>query len=273
MLQLASQIEVAASVVRERWSTAPRAAIILGSGLGALADEISVEATIEYGEIPHFPQVSALGHRGLLVCGTLAGVPVLAFQGRFHLFEGHDAQWATLPVRVARALGAQTLIATNAAGGMNPRYQMGDMMLIEDHINMMFDNPLIGINDDGLGPRFPDMSAPYDRELMLTAAKIARRDDFVLHQGTYVAMLGPTYETRAEYRMLKLLGGDVVGMSTVPEVLVARHEGLRVLGISTIANACSPDELTKTSGEAVIAAAGTAVKKLTTLVRGVVETL
>ena len=179
MLQLASQIEVAASVVRQRWSTVPRAAIILGSGLGALADEISGEATIEYAEIPHFPKVSALGHRGLLVCGELAGVPVLAFQGRFHLFEGHDAQWATLPVRVAHALGAQTLVVTNAAGGMNPHFQVGDMMLIDDHINMMFDNPLIGVNDDGLGPRFPDMSAPYDRELMRSAAHIARREDFL----------------------------------------------------------------------------------------------
>jgi purine-nucleoside phosphorylase len=273
MLELASQVEVAASVVREKWPTAARAGIILGSGLGGLAEEISVEATIEYSDIPHFPQVSALGHRGLLVCGKLDGVPVVAFQGRFHLYEGHDAQRASLPVRLAHRLGANTLIVSNAAGGVNPHYEVGDVMLIEDQINMMFDNPLIGINDEQLGPRFPDMSAPYDRELMLAAAEIARRENFVLHQGVYVAMLGPTYETRAEYRMVKQLGADAVGMSTVPEVLVARHEGMRVLGLSTITNVCSPDALGETSGEEVIAAAATTAGKLTTLVRGIVATL
>lgn len=273
MLQLASQIEDATAVVREKWTTVPRAAIILGSGLGGLAEEISVEATIEYSEIPHFPQVSALGHRGLLVCGTLDSVPVIAFQGRFHLYEGHDAQRASLPVRLANALGADTLVVSNAAGGVNPQFQVGDVMLIEDQINLMFDNPLTGINDDGLGPRFPDMSAPYNRELMQTAAEIARRENFVLHQGVYVAMLGPTYETRAEYRMVKQLGADAVGMSTVPEVIVARHAEMRVLGLSTITNVCSPDQLTETSGDEVIAAAGTAAGKLTAIVRGVVAGL
>jgi purine-nucleoside phosphorylase len=210
---------------------------------------------------------------GMLVCGKLDGAPVVAFQGRFHLYEGHDAQRASLPVRLAHGLGANTLIVSNAAGGVNPSYEVGDMMLIEDQINLMFDNPLIGINDEQLGPRFPDMSAPYDPELMLAAEEIARRENFVLHRGVYVAMLGPTYETRAEYRMVRRLGGDAVGMSTVPEVLVARHEGMRVLGLSTITNVCSPDALTKTSGEQVIAAATAATDKLTTIVRGVVATL
>lgn len=273
MLQLVTQIEAAAAFVRGKWPTVPRAAIILGSGLGGLVEEISVEATIEYSEIPHFPTVSALGHRGLLVCGTLDGMPVIAFQGRFHLYEGHDAQRASLPVRLAHGLGADTLVVSNAAGGVNPRFQVGDVMLIEDQINLMFDNPLIGVNDDGLGPRFPDMSAPYDRELMLVAAEIARREDFVLHQGVYVAMLGPTYETRAEYRMVKQLGADAVGMSTVPEVLAARHAEMRVLGLSTITNVCSPDKLTETSGDDVIAAAGTASGKLASIVRGVVANL
>jgi len=273
MLQLSSQIEVAVSFVREKWPTVPHAAIILGSGLGGLTEEVSVEASFEYSEIPHFPQVSALGHRGLLVCGTLDEIPVIAFQGRFHLYEGHDAQRASLPVRLAHGLGAEVLMVSNAAGGVNPGFQVGDVMLIDDQINLMFDNPLIGINDERLGPRFPDMSAPYDSELMQTAIEIARRENFVLHQGVYIAMLGPTYETRAEYRMVKQLGADAVGMSTVPEVLVARHAGMRVLGLSTITNVCSPDALGETSGDEVIAAAGTAAGKLTTIVRGVLASL
>ncbi len=273
MLELESQINETAAAVREKWSTAPRAGIILGSGLGDLAQEIQSEATLDYSEIPHFPTVSAMGHRGQLVCGTLEDVPVVAFQGRFHLYEGHDAVQTSLPVRLAKALGAEVLIVSNAAGGVNPRFQVGDVMLIEDQINLLFDNPLIGVNDDRLGPRFPDMSAPYDRELMQVAVEIARRENFVLHQGVYMAMLGPTYETRAEYRMVRMLGGDAVGMSTVPEVLAARHAGMRVLGLSTITNVGSPDAPAATSGHDVLAAAAAASGKLTKIVRGVLASL
>jgi purine-nucleoside phosphorylase len=273
MLQIATRVAAAASLVRTRWATAPRIGIILGSGLGGLAEQIDVEATIDYGELPHFPQTSALGHRGRLVCGSLEGVPLVVFQGRFHLYEGHTPQVAALPVRLLRALGADTLLVTNAAGGVNPSYDVGDLMLIDDQINLMFANPLIGINDDRLGPRFPDMSAPYDAELMGIAAAIARRQDLILHRGVYVAMLGPTYETRAEYRLARRLGGDAVGMSTVPEVVAARHADMRVLGLTTITNVGSPDAPSQTTGHDVIAAAATAADKLTKIVRGVVRSL
>lgn len=273
MLELAAEIAESAAVVRERWSARPRAAIVLGSGLGDLAHEIAAEATIDYADIPHFPHVTAMGHQGRLVCGNLEGVPVIAYQGRFHLYEGHEAPQAALPVRLAKALGAEVLIVSNAAGGVNPRYQVGDVMLIDDHINLLWDNPLIGVNDDNLGPRFPDMSAPYDRGLIQLAIEIARRENFTLHQGVYVAMLGPTYETRAEYRMVRHLGGDAVGMSTVPEVLAARHAEMRVLGLSTITNVGSPDAPAATSGHDVLAAAATAAGKLTKIVRGVVASL
>lgn len=270
MLELAEKVESAAAVVKQRWDGTPRLGIILGSGLGDLAQQIDVQATIDYSELPNFPSTTAIGHSGQLVCGKLAGVPLVAFQGRFHLYEGHSPQQSTLPVRLLKALGARTLIVTNAAGGVNPAYAVGDVMLIEDQINMMFANPLVGVNDDNLGPRFPDMSAPYDPQLMELAASVARRNDFVLHRGVYLAMLGPTYETRAEYRMARRLGGDAVGMSTVPEVVAARHANMRVLGLTTITNVGSPDAPSKTSGHDVIAAAGTAAEKLTTIIKGVV---
>jgi len=273
MLQIATQTDAAASKVRQSWAATPRVGIVLGSGLGGLAEEVEVAASIDYADLPHFPQTSALGHRGRLVCGSLEGVPLVAFQGRFHLYEGHSAQVATLPVRLLRALGADTLLVTNAAGGVNPVYEVGDLMLIEDQINLMFANPLVGVNDDHLGPRFPDMSAPYDAELMGIAASIARQNDIVLHRGVYVAMLGPTYETRGEYRLARRLGGDAVGMSTVPEVVAARHGDMRVLGLTTITNVGSPDAPSQTSGHDVIAAATTAADKLTKIVRGVVRSL
>lgn len=273
MLELAAQIEETAQVVREAWPENPRLGIILGSGLGGLADKITKAVAMDYADLPHFPQTSAIGHSGKLVCGSLEDVPLVAFQGRFHLYEGNDAQRASLPVRLLKALGARTLIVTNAAGGVNPAFAVGDLMLIDDHINLMFANPLVGVNDDNLGPRFPDMSAPYDSQLMDHAASIARASDFVLHRGVYLAMLGPTYETRAEYRMARRLGADAVGMSTVPEVIAARHANLRVLGITTITNIGSPDAPSGTSGHDVINAAASAAQKLETLVRGVVTEL
>jgi purine-nucleoside phosphorylase len=273
MLHVAAQIAEAADAVRRRWAEPPRAGIILGSGLGDLAKEIEAEATIDYADIPHFPRTTALGHAGKLVCGRLGGAPVIAFQGRFHLYEGHEPERAGIPVRLLKALGGDVLIVSNAAGGLNPRYAAGDVMLIDDHINLMFANPLVGVNDDSLGPRFPDMSAPYDAELQRTATAIALREGFVLHRGVYIAVLGPNYETRAEIRMMRQLGGDAVGMSTVPEVVVAQHAGVRVLGLSTITNVCSPDARIEASGHDVIAVAATAAGKLSAIVRGVVREL
>ena len=273
MLHLAAQISETAPAVRQYWKATPRAGIILGSGLCAFAAEIDAEATIDYADLPHFPRVSAMGHAGKLVCGQLDGVPVIAFQGRFHLYEGHYAEHAGLPVRLLQALGGTTLIVSNAAGGLNPQYGTGDVMLIDDQINLQFANPLIGVNDDALGPRFPDMSSPYDRDLQRIAVAIAMREGFVLHRGIYASVLGPNYETRAEYRMLRRLGADAVGMSTVPETIVAVHAGMRVLGLSTITNVGSPDALTETSGHDVLNVAATAGAKLAAIVRGVVKTL
>ena len=273
MLQLASQIESAADLVKRHWPHTPSAGVILGTGLGSLAEEISIEYAVDYADLPDFPVEMVEGHRGRLVCGQLDGKPVMAFQGRFHLYQGSSAQQAALPVRLLHQLGTKTLIVSNAAGGLNPAFAVGDVMLIEDQINFMFDNPLVGANDDTLGPRFPDMSRPYSERLAKIALKIAREQDFHLHRGVYVSMLGPTYETRAEYRMLRHLGGDAVGMSTVPEVLAARHVGMRVLGLSTITNIGLPDALSETTGHDVVVAAETAVDKLVPIVRGVVETL
>ena len=273
MHQIAQQIESSAAAVRQRWAAAPRVAIILGSGLGRLARIIASEQLIEYSAIPHMPSVSAEGHRGRLVCGQIAETPVVAFQGRFHLYEGHTPQQVAIPVRLVQALGAEILLVFNAAGGLNPNYAVGDLMLIEDHTNFMFANPLVGINYERLGPRFPDMSRPFDPQLSAIATAVARREGFVLHRGVYMSMLGPTYETRAEYRMLRRLGGDAVGMSTVPEVLVARHAGMQVLGVSTITNAGLPDALSETTGHAVLEAAGAATVRLAKIVHGVVAGL
>jgi len=273
MLQHAPQIESAAQAVRDRWDSTPCAGVILGSGLGGLADEMEVEQVIDYGDIPHFPQATAVGHRGRLVCGMLAGRSVVAFQGRFHLYEGHSPQQSTLPVRLLKAMGARVLLVSNAAGGINPAMEVGDLMLIHDQINLTFTNPLVGINDDNLGPRFPDMSVPYDSLLESQAIEVARQHAIDLHRGVYVAIMGPTYETRAEYRMARLMGGDAVGMSTVPEVIVAQHAGLRVLGLSTITNVGSPDSLTQTTAHDVLAAAATASNKLSRIIKGVLESL
>jgi purine-nucleoside phosphorylase len=270
MLHLAGQINESAALIRSKWSGTPRAGIILGSGLGAVADEMEVDEAIDYGEVPHFLKSTAVGHRGRLLCGRLGGVPVVAMQGRFHCYEGYSAERATFPVRVMKALGIELLVVSNAAGGLNPNYSAGDVMVIDDHVNLMNRNPLVGVNDDSLGPRFPDMSAPYDRRLGEQALTIARRAGFACHRGVYIAMLGPTYETRAEIRMLRYLGGDAVGMSTVPEAIVAAHAGLRVLGLSTITNVCSPDVPHATSGEEVVATANAAREKLRAIVTSVV---
>jgi purine-nucleoside phosphorylase len=206
MRQLLEQINETVAYIRGRWNGNPRAGIILGSGLGAVGESIAVEASFDYGTLPHFLRSTAVGHRGQLLCGRLGGVPVVAMQGRFHYYEGYPAERATFPVHIMKALGIELLIVSNAAGGLNPRFQCGDVMVIDDHINFMNRNPLVGVNDDRLGPRFPDMSAPYDRRLGDQALAIARRQDFACHRGVYIAVLGPNYETRAEIRMLRFMG-------------------------------------------------------------------
>jgi purine-nucleoside phosphorylase len=264
-------IAAAADAVRARFSRTPRAAIILGSGLGALGREIEVEATIDYRDIPGFPLSTVESHAGRLLCGTLGGKAVVAMQGRFHRYEGYTLQQVTFPVRVLRALGTETLVVSNACGGMNPLWNAGDLMLIADHINLLGDNPLIGANDDRLGPRFPDMSMPYDASLRGLAREVAAGAAITLREGVYAAVAGPNLETRAEYRMLRACGADVVGMSTVPEVIVAVHGGMRVLGLSIITDMCLPDALEPASFEKIIGIANAAEPQLTAIVRGVME--
>lgn len=264
-------IEAAASVVRARFRRSPDAALVLGTGLGALAREIDVAATVPYEEIPGFPLSTVESHAGRLVCGTLAGKTVVAMQGRFHVYEGYSLQQVTFPVRVLHALGADTLIVSNACGGMVPQWAAGDVMLIADHINLLGASPLAGPNDDALGPRFPDMSAPYSETLRAMARDVAKQRGITLREGVYVAVPGPNLETRAEYRMLRGLGADVVGMSTVPEVIVAVHSGMRVLGVSIVTDMCIPETLEPASLEKILAVAGAAEPTLTALVRGVLE--
>lgn len=266
-------VEAAASVVRDRTDVVPEVAIVLGTGLGGLAREIEVETAIEYAEVPGFPLSTVESHAGRLLCGTLGGKRVIAMQGRFHRYEGYSLQQVTFPVRVLRALGAETLVVSNACGGMNPLWAPGDLMLIADHINFLGDNPLIGPNDDRLGARFPDMSCPYDLALRDLARRVAMEQGVVLREGVYVAVAGPNLESRAEYRMLRALGADVVGMSTVPEVIVAVHGGMRVLGLSIITDQCLPDALELADIATIIATAGRAEPRLTRLVCGVLEAL
>jgi purine-nucleoside phosphorylase len=273
MLELYDQIQEAKKVIQARWKGKPRVGIILGTGLGGLVEEIKAEATLPYGEIPHFPVSTAPGHASRLVCGTLAGQTVMAMEGRFHFYEGYTLKQITFPVRVMRAMGCDTLIVSNACGGMNPQWAKGDIMIIEDHINLMGDNPLIGKNDDRLGIRFPDMSAPYDAELIVLAQRLALEEKIVCHKGVFVAVPGPNLETRAEYRFLGSIGADVVGMSTVPEVIVGVHAGMRNLGFSIITDMCLPDALEPAVLADIIAVANTAEKKLRVLVRRVVAEL
>ena len=266
-------VNAAAEVVRARFAGVPDVAIVLGTGLGGLAREIDVAATVEYADIPGFPLSTVESHAGRLLCGTLGGKTVVAMQGRFHRYEGYTLQQVTFPVRVLRALGAETLFVSNACGGMRAEWSPGDLMLIADHINLLGDNPLVGENDDRLGVRFPDMSAPYDAELRALAHAVAAVQGTVLREGVYVAVTGPNLETRAEYRMLRTIGADVVGMSTVPEVIVAVQGGMRVLGLSIITDQCIPETLVPAELATIIATAGRAEPRLTALVRGVLERL
>ena len=268
---LFDRIGRAADVVRARSAVRPEVALILGTGLGGLAREIELEAEIPYADVPGFPLSTVESHAGRLLLGRLGGRSVVAMQGRFHRYEGYDLCEVTFPVRVMRALGAGTLIVSNACGGMHPLWAPGDLVLLSDHINLLGDNPLVGANDERLGPRFPDMSAPYDPALRELARRTAAELGIVLREGVYVAVAGPNLETRAEYRMLRHIGADVVGMSTVPEVIVAVHQGMRVLGISIITDQCLPDALEPADIDRIIATAGRAEPRLTRLVTAVVE--
>jgi purine-nucleoside phosphorylase len=274
-LHTLERVQHSAAAVRARWKHTPHIAVVLGTGLGKLAEVIERPTAISYTEIPDFPTSTVESHAGRLLCGTLGGKHVMAMQGRFHRYEGYSLQEVTFPIRVLRELGATTLIVSNACGVVRPDWSPGDLMLIADHINLLGDNPLIGPNDDRLGPRFPDMSQPYDEALRTIARDVARQRGIEnrLREGVYVAVPGPTLETRAEYRMVRTLGADVVGMSTVPEVIVAVHAGMRVLGISIITDEAVPETLTPTTLEMVVAAANAAEPSLTALVCGVIERL
>jgi len=263
----------AVRAVRARTDLEPEVAVILGTGLGALAEQVAAPARIPYTDIPGFPRPTVETHAGRLLLGTLAGRRVVVLQGRFHGYEGYTLRQVAFPVRVARALGAGTLVVSNVSGGMHPLWRPGELVLLADHINLLSDSPLAGPNDDGDGPRFPDMSRAYDAGLRALARTVALAQRVTLREGVYVAVSGPSLETRAEYRMLRALGADVVGMSTVPEVLVAVHQGMRVLGLSIITDQCLPDALAPASVERIIAAAREAEPRLTALIRGVLERL
>ncbi len=259
--------------IKKQTNLKPEYVIILGTGLGRLADQMEVETTISYTDIPHFPTSTVESHAGRLLFGKLSGKNVVAMQGRFHYYEGYSMQQIVFPLRVLQANGAHTLFVSNAAGGMNPLYRRGDIMCITDHINMLGDNPLIGPNDDELGVRFPDMSEPYSVELIRRAEDVALKNGIKMQQGIYVAVTGPNLETKAEYRFLRMLGADVVGMSTVPEVIAAVHMGMKVLGISVITDECFPDALEPVKMADILAAADLAEPKMTQVISGVLKSL
>jgi purine-nucleoside phosphorylase len=273
MTELRSRIDEAVRFIRTKTALEPGTGIILGTGLGGLAREIVPEAVIDYGAIPHFPLSTVESHQGRLIFGRLAGKDVVAMQGRFHYYEGYTLAQVTFPVRVMKFLGVRTLLISNAAGGMNPQFSRGSIMVITDHINLLGDNPLIGPNDDTLGPRFPDMSEAYDRQLIALASQVALDLRLRVERGVFVAVPGPNLETRAEYRFLRYIGADAVGMSTVPEDIVAVHMGIRVLGFSIITDECFPDALRPAILDEIIAVASETEPRLTAIMKGVVERL
>ncbi len=270
---LYDRVMAAAAAIEKRLPARPATGIILGTGLGGLASEIEGAVRIPYADIPHFPHPRVQSHQGNLIAGSIAGKPIVAMEGRCHFYEGYTLEELTLPVRVMRAVGVGTLVVSNAAGGLNPHHEKGDLLLIDDHINLMGVNPLIGPNDDRLGPRFPDMCRPYDPELLRLAESIALEEGIRVHRGVYVGLTGPCLETRAEYRLLRSCGADAVGMSTVPEVIVGVHAGLKILGISCITDLCLPDALEPVSVEEIIAVAGRAEPKITLIVCRLIEKL
>lgn len=266
-------LQEAEKFIHARSAVSPEFGIILGTGLGRLADTIEKEAVIPYEEIPHFPVSTVEEHAGKLIMGTLSGKKIMAMQGRFHFYEGYTMQQIVFPVRVMKMMGVKTLVVSNACGGINPLFPPGSIMAITDHLNLLGGNPLIGPNDNRIGIRFPDMSEPYAKELLDTVADVALKNGIRLEKGVYAAMSGPSLETKAEYRMLKILGADVIGMSTVPEVIAAVHAGLRVLGLSVITDSCLPDALEPTDIKKIIAVADRAEPVLVKLIKKVLEVL
>ncbi len=267
------RLREAVDAVRSRSDLEPRVGVVLGTGLGALAEDVDVEVEIPYEEIPHFASSTVESHEGRFLLGTLEETPVVVMQGRFHGYEGYSMEEIARPIRVMGLLGAETLIVSGACGGMNPLWGAGELVLLDDHINLMGDNPLIGPNLDELGPRFPDMSEPYDGELQELALTAALSCEIRLHRGVYVAVQGPMLETRAEYRMLRAMGADVVGMSVVPEVITARHMDLRVMGLCIITDEALPDALEPVDVPAIIETAMEAQPMLTAVVEDVVAEL
>ena len=265
------RLEETVRVIAERVTAAPRVGVILGTGLGGLGERIEDARPIPYESLPHFPRSTVQGHKGQLVFGRIGGKPVVVMEGRFHVYEGYAAAEVTYPVRVMKRLGAEVLVASNAAGGLNPEQKTGDLMLIADHINLMGVNPLIGPNDERLGVRFPDMCAPYDEELMALAERVAAREKIRMARGVYAAVAGPNLETRAEYRFLRAIGADAVGMSTVPEVIAAVHGGMRALAVSCITDLCIPETLKPASLEEILKVAEAAEPKLTRLILKLIE--
>ncbi|GAB4363900.1 MAG: purine-nucleoside phosphorylase [Calditrichia bacterium] len=273
MTELRKQIEETLNYIRKYNQSSPEVGIVLGTGLGDLVKEIEVETELSYKDIPHFPVSTVETHAGKLIFGKISGKAVVAMQGRFHYYEGYSMKQITYPIRVMKFLGVKTLVISNAAGGMNPLFRKGDLMIIEDHINLLGDNPLIGPNDDELGPRFPDMSEPYSKRLIRIAEEKALEEKIRVQKGVFVAVSGPNLETRAEYRFLRGIGADVVGMSTVPEVIVARHMNMEVFGVSVITDECFPDALQPVDIPDIIKTANEAQPRLTLLMKRVIENL
>jgi len=273
MNDLMKMLNESLSVIRGKSDKNYEVGVILGTGLGGLVDEIEIEHEIPYEDIPHFPVSTVESHKGKLILGKLGGKDVVAMQGRFHYYEGYTMQQITYPVRVFHFLGVKTMLISNACGGMNPLYRRGDIMIMTDHINMLGDNPLIGKNENELGPRFPDMSEPYSHELIEMAEDAALEHKIKVQKGVYVAVPGPNLETKAEYRFLRIIGADVVGMSTIPENIVANHMGMKVLGISIITDECFPEALKAVNVQEIIAAAMEAEPKMTKIMKSVIEQL
>jgi purine-nucleoside phosphorylase len=271
MSDLTKKINETIDVIRKFAKDEYPVGIILGTGLGGLVKEIDVKYEIDYENLPHFPLSTVESHHGKLIFGTINSKNVVAMQGRFHFYEGYSMKQITYPVRVMKFLGVKTLLVSNACGGMNPIFKRGDVMLMSDHINLLGDNPLIGKNEDNFGPRFPDMSEPYSKELIELAEELALENKIKVQQGVYVAVPGPNLETKAEYRFLRAIGADVVGMSTIPENIIANHMGMKVLGVSIVTDECFPDSLKPVNVEEIIATAMKAEPKMTLIMKEVIK--
>ncbi|MFM8456185.1 MAG: purine-nucleoside phosphorylase [Ignavibacteria bacterium] len=271
--KMLAMIDNAAQYIKQFVNDSPKIGIVLGTGLGSVINDVEIHATLDYKDIPHFPISTVESHTGKLIIGTLEQKPIIAMQGRFHFYEGYSMQEITFPIRVFNALGIDTLLVSNACGALNPSYSSGEIMLIDDHINLLGGNPLIGPNLNDLGPRFPDMSRPYDKALLSLSEQYGKELGIKVHRGVYVAVSGPNLETRAEYKFLRIIGGDVVGMSTVPEVIVARHMNMRVAGFSIITDEGYHEDLPVVTLHDVIAAANRAEPHLVALLKALVSSI